>query len=91
MIDNIAVLDFYGGPHYVKIDDYYNANYDWNTDHVKLIDNGKDTTFKRKSIKTDTVDSDDYGPLDDNTVFVRIHKEIDIIKKRNWNVGINFR
>lgn len=27
-IEHIAVLDFYGGPHYVTIDDYYNANYD---------------------------------------------------------------
>lgn len=27
-IEYIAVLDFYGGPHYVNIDDYYNANYD---------------------------------------------------------------
>lgn len=27
-IEHIAVLDFYGGPHYVSIDDYYNANYD---------------------------------------------------------------
>lgn len=27
-IQHIAVLDFYGGPHYVSIDDYYKANYD---------------------------------------------------------------
>ncbi|XP_031635509.1 protein CREG1-like [Contarinia nasturtii] len=27
-IEHIAVLDFYGGAHYVSIDDYYNANYD---------------------------------------------------------------
>lgn len=27
-IEHIAVLDFYGGPHYVNIEDYYNANYD---------------------------------------------------------------
>lgn len=27
-IEYIVVLDFYGGPHYVNIDDYYNANYD---------------------------------------------------------------
>lgn len=27
-IEHIAVLDFYGGPHYVSISDYYNANYD---------------------------------------------------------------
>lgn len=27
-IEQIVLLDFYGGPHYVSIDDYYNANYD---------------------------------------------------------------
>lgn len=27
-IEMIAVLDFYGGPHYVTVDDYYNADYD---------------------------------------------------------------
>lgn len=27
-IEYIVVLDFYGGPHYVSRDDYYNANYD---------------------------------------------------------------
>lgn len=27
-IEHIAVLDFYGGPHFVSTDDYYNANYD---------------------------------------------------------------
>lgn len=83
MIDNIVVLDYYGGPHYVGIDDYYNANYDWNVDRVKLVDNGKDTTFVRKSIKTESVDSDDDELTDNNTVFIKIHKEIDIIKKRN--------
>lgn len=83
MIDNIVVLDFYGGPHYVAIDDYYNANYDWNMDRVKLIDDGKDTTFKRKTIKTEAIDSDEDELMDDNTVFIKIHKEIDIIKKRN--------
>lgn len=27
-IENIAVLDFYGGAHYISVDEYYNANYD---------------------------------------------------------------
>lgn len=27
-IENIAVLDFYGGAHYISVVDYYNANYD---------------------------------------------------------------
>lgn len=27
-IEQIAVLDFYGGANYVSVDDYYNANYD---------------------------------------------------------------
>lgn len=27
VITKIVLLDFYGGPHYVSIDDYYNANY----------------------------------------------------------------
>lgn len=27
-IEHIAVLDFYGGAHYISVDDYYNANYD---------------------------------------------------------------
>lgn len=84
MIDNIVVLDYYGGPHYVSITDYYNANYDWDTDHVKLIDNEKGTTFKRKSIKMEKVKDEDEEDelMDDNTVFIKIHKEIDIIKKR---------
>lgn len=29
-IQQIAIIDFYGGAHYVKSDDYYNANYDSN-------------------------------------------------------------
>lgn len=34
-IEQIAVLDYYGGPHYVKSEDYYNADYDksgWSAD-----------------------------------------------------------
>lgn len=31
-IENVCVLDFYGGPHFVNIDDYYKANYDWDTE-----------------------------------------------------------
>lgn len=27
-IEHIAVLDFYGGAHYISVEDYYNANYD---------------------------------------------------------------
>uniref|UniRef100_A0A336MPN3 CSON003278 protein n=2 Tax=Culicoides sonorensis TaxID=179676 RepID=A0A336MPN3_CULSO len=84
MIQNIVVLDYYGGPHYVTISDYYNANYDSNMDHVKLIDDGKSTTYKRKTIKTENFEGDDFGEgSDDKTVFIRIHKEIDIIRKRN--------
>lgn len=33
-IEHIAVLDFYGGPHYVSIDDYYNANYDSDSNDI---------------------------------------------------------
>lgn len=84
MIQNIVVLDYYGGPHYVTISDYYNANYDWDVDHVKLIDNGKNTIYKRKTIKTEDIDSDDISAgSDEKTVFIRIHKEIDIIRKKN--------
>lgn len=36
-IEVIAVLDYYGGPHYVSIDDYYNANYDLDSNDIDDI------------------------------------------------------
>lgn len=38
-IEHIAVLDFYGGPHYVSITDYYNANYDASAADVNMTEN----------------------------------------------------
>ncbi|XP_063704921.1 protein CREG1 [Culicoides brevitarsis] len=76
MIDNIVVLDYYGGPNYVKVEDYYNANYDWSST------NNNDTDTK-KSIKKDFVKADSDEFVDDNTVYVKIHKEIEILKKYN--------
>lgn len=36
-IEQVVVLDYYGGPHFVSPDDYYNANYD--ADNINSIDN----------------------------------------------------
>lgn len=36
-IEHIAVLDFYGGAHYISIDDYYNANYDSDINAIEDI------------------------------------------------------
>lgn len=35
-IDKIAVLDFYGGPHYITPEDYYNANFDRKEQHDSI-------------------------------------------------------
>lgn len=35
-IEQIAILDFYGGPHFVSVADYYEANYDANANRINI-------------------------------------------------------
>lgn len=49
-IEHIAVLDFYGGPHYITIDDYYNANYDAMDENEIQVDDHQPSVITPKGV-----------------------------------------
>lgn len=57
-IDQVIVLDFYGGANYVTAEDYYRANYDWpeavENNHVNADRHGKEIYIKIDSTNSDT-------------------------------------
>lgn len=55
-IQQIVVLDFYGGPHFVSVKDYYNSNDD-NMEQTEMIDND----FDNLSFEDNHIDSQKTG------------------------------
>lgn len=66
-IERVIVLDYYGGPHTVSVEEYYKANFDWKLPPIIQIDENDVTT-------SDEFEESEEG-AESKYVYIKIEKD----------------